>query len=176
MRELQECKKEIFWRSQQKLHRRRQAWKRVRLCGITLVLCVTVLVTLRSIGGVREPHSNGMSQNDVGTVTQTYWVHISGPGVQKQITDQELTQQLRRQLQALTDKGGPGMSLDGPADLGPTDSIPSAGYSIVIISHGAEERYTLNGNVLFCDQTGKSVELTDAERKSLKVLLGLMGQ
>lgn len=185
MRELNECKREILWRSQNRIHRRKQVRKRVLACCIPLVLCITVLASTAFIqqgpvmdgGGGRKnwfgkpsDHMSGQPNTDSTAVGVT----VFGFGVRKNIKDPVQTAQLYDRLRALVKTGTPATDLDGPSSGGDlTDGIPAAKYSIVFFGIGTDGSYTLTGNVLSCDQTGQTVVLTNTQLKELKTLLGL---
>lgn len=173
MRELNECKAEIFRRSQQRIRIRKQARKGILAGCILLVLCAAVLIWPETPIADNRQHPPYDGIGALQSSAMSTGVCVYGFGVQKQITDPERTEQIQKRICSLLAKDDPAGPSDGPLYGGPTDSLPLGKYTIFIQSNGEGFRYTLIGNTLSCTQNGQSVELTDAQLESLKEILGL---
>ena len=173
MRELHECRNEIFLRSQRRIHRRRQARKGILTGCLVMALCVAGIGVLHG----RKPTNGPVDGSAMGGVpVQVPGVYISGLGVDGQITDADRVEQVSRCLGALfhtDDAGGTDHIYGDPLPpKGETEGI--AAYTIHITELGQEtQQYTLEGNWLYNHQTHRRVELTESQLAKLKDLLNL---
>lgn len=169
MRNLNECRAEVFRRSENRIKERKKRRNRMLACCIPLVLCVTVLVSTGLLD--RSPGDAG------GTVSP--FVSVYGGGTTGRITDPAQVEQINARLEEFFVTGDGNSDSGSIGDLGISPPPASPGgetetYTILIsLPDGSRGWYTLEGNELHDQKNQETVELTDRQIASLKSLLGL---
>lgn len=161
MRSLEECRAEVFRRSEDRIRRRRQRRNRILAVCVPLVLCVTVLAAeMLQASGKREPPVNEASGDAVRRI------EVSGGSEQRSITDGHTLGELTEMLEGLT---------MGDADGSDYASLPPVTgdvYTITTVTYaGKAAVYRLAGDRLTDETAGKTVCLSDKQAQELLALL-----
>lgn len=161
MRTMEECRAEVFRRSEDRIRRRRQRRKRILAACIPLVLCVTVLAAeMLQASGKREPPINETSGSAVCRI------EVSSGSGQRSITDGQTLGELTEMLEGLT-KG----DADG-SDYASLPPVTGDVYTITVVTHaGKAAVYRLASDRLTDETAGKTVCLTEKQAQELLALL-----
>ena len=179
MRTLEQCKTEIFRRSQQRLQKRRHI-----LAGcIPVVLCAALcaaafLPDTRSVNNSAPPNSSGSLSGDHfygdSLVCSYTLAEIqatgSAPAHYQQVTDKVAVTKIFCAIHGLFDDAEPPPEAnDGNGSVLDKELAGAAGYSITLsTAEGAKTIYTLSGYVLINETTGQQQVLTQAQLSQLK--------
>lgn len=190
MRELHECKAEIFRRSKKRMKVRKQ---RMLACCIPLMICFAVcsaiaLIPGRTADAPMEYMDSVVDKNASGSLICPYneiVIHKTqnGFGDTRTITDQAEISKIFCTVQSFCGDilyGGSPESI-GEITQQPEQDMDSSvhpnGYTIIFITEdGSETIYTLENNELRNVRTNSKVILTDARAATLKTLLGISEQ
>jgi hypothetical protein len=182
MRNLDECRAEVFRRSEEIVEKRRKRRKMVLSCCVPMVLCLAVLVVLMLPGKMDYAPSNGKTEMAGPQTGGTTAVEVRGNRFlsvySDLITDPVRVRQICDTIRGYTTKGNIDETLtdatDGAGGLTRPPAAPPFQEDGYIVSFsGTGEVYTLSGNKLTNKQIGQTVELSDDQLANLKELLGL---
>lgn len=183
MRKLDECKAEVFRRSEGRIEKRKKRKKMFLFCCGPLVLCVAVLAVLMLPGKMDYAPSDGKTEMAGSQTGGTTAVEIRGNHLlsvySDLITDPARVQQICDTIRGYTAKGSVDETMtdatDGANGALPPPAAPpflEGGYTVTFLGTG--EIYIIRGNQLTNKQTGQTVELSDSQLSQLKKLLGLI--
>lgn len=174
MRSLDECRAEVFRRSEKRIEKRQKRRKMLLTCCVPLVLCVTLLAVC-TLPDKKDTASGAVPEMMGGVNGGVSSVEIRGTGVlslySHRITEPLQVEEIYDYLQDFGTKGDTGGTLDGMPLPPSAPPFLEGGYTITFSNTG--EVYTLSGNELTDEQTGQTVELSDSQLARLKELIGL---
>lgn len=162
MRELKECRKEIFRRSEQRLRRRRTI--RTRIIGTSVVVCVLLLIWPTKFLDDTEKLGT-IDTLGTGAELQYLAVEISGTKVQnyQKFENKRQVKTIYAYLNSLMEKGEKYYPIYASSD-----------YTITFTDkYGNKVVYTLDNDTLICHQTKRSTFLTKEQLIGLKQVLNL---
>ena len=195
MRELHECRAEVFRRSEKRIQERKQRRNHLIMACLPLVLCITILGAFLFPGGTPEdPGFNGAAG---GGLTEEKFESLSCPIAKITITGGNFSQTYREveDLLLISDQlysyGSRGSETTGTTD----DSIVSEGedrkenaddiygnitdhsnvaYTITLVTHeGVKTEYRLAGKTLENLTTKQTYHLSQTQVNELYELLGM---
>ena len=194
MRDLNECKAEVFRRSERRIQARRKARNRILACCVPLCLAVavwsvTILSTMLQANKSSNLAADGaVEENSAGSHTCSYTEVVirnadSTNGDTQRITDKVEITRIFEAVFVLDGSVGVGSAtgvLPPEAILGDTGGQQTdhtsrlTGYIITFITEDGTERvYTLNKNELRNISENTKTVLSDAQVKNLKTALGI---
>lgn len=171
MRELNDCRAEVFRRSEKRIEKHRKCKKWLLASFVPLILCAAVLLIPEN----PDLSTGGTAQEMIGAVNgASSGVEIRGSGslsvYSNKITDPAQVGKIYDTLQGYMTSG-----VDGGAngESRPPAAQPSIGSEFTITFLATGENYIISGNQLTNKQTGQIVKLSDGQLAQLKELLGL---
>jgi len=203
MRELHDCRTEVFRRSEERIQARKKRRTHILMTCIPLVLCVSMAGALHFHNRNHKsapPEAIADGANDVNGHNDVIRIQVTGENMSLYHTDPRAIQDILLQLDSRSGVTA-GIVLDEPevipegiaddATLAPTD-VPrdsndhsavrqestqyaaTIGYTItVILEDGSTHSYYLSGNTLEDLAKNETYPLTQAELTQLKNLLGV---
>lgn len=194
MRDLHECRAEVFRRSNIRIAKRRKYRKRILACCVPLfvciaVLCVAVLPVTRQVSKDSAPDRHEMLPGDSNAMGNGSYiqVEISAGDCSDQsqiITDIAQVTQILNTIQALysskenVPETGDDLTMETVPFQDYCDNVLGATSgnvsTITFTTEYADETvYTLAGNVLTSEATGQERILNDEQLAELHLVLGL---
>lgn len=187
MRDLIECKAEIFSLSDKKIKQRKRNRNRLLAVCLPLAVCtIAVCITLPNLNIFMHKGSSMPEENRAPADSQTlesyeYLVEIDGSQNETTIfADTDKTQEISEYIVSLfaqepvqdTNTNVEESAGQSTANRGENHKGPETSYIIKITSHSGEQSvYTLKGNVLYSEKDDISTVLTDDEVTKLKNLI-----
>lgn len=194
MRNLDECKAEIFRRSNEKIKERKRIRNRVLTWCIPAVLCiavwsVTILPTMITPRKDTAPETTDVLTEDKHTMDNAVYPYVEveirdiseGAAYYRRITDSMEATQVFNRIQNFygADNVAPEVNENVVQDNVPDEQDMQAsskqnGYTVIFsTAEGESITYILVGNELRNTATGQRLILTDAQALELKEALGL---
>lgn len=176
MRNLYDCKAEIFRRSEQRIQKRRQNRRRILACCVPAVLCITVCAAMfLPVKKDGSEHFDGLTG---GISLESYvcsYVEVTiqqGANAPQRITDKAA---VTRIFEAVFQ---PDWAVHAETGTEPEKAsgslIPPAEYIITFMTEdGSKTVYTLDENILFSIKENSRILLSDAQVSQLKAALGI---
>lgn len=177
MRNLDECRQEIFLRSAQRIAKRKKVRRGIMAGCIPMILCAALVVTL--LLPKNNEKSSELRTESVGITGGMggFRVQIQRPNSTVTIADSEKAEALVAQLngffaepdqEAATEPPDAECITQPPMAAGENYGVPTAIQIICCTPDHTEIIYTLQGNILTEEATGKTVTLTEQERAQLE--------
>lgn len=182
MRDLNECKAEVFRRSEQRIKERKKRRNRIAAVCIPLCLVVAALLAADLPGRKMSEDKNTVMENAMGSVMEFSAVEIQGNFAQqyRKVTAVDEIAELHGTILAYYHTDG--NAAEDSADTGPTTEDYHVGNSLsqkpecsirFTAENGTEQAFTLQGNALYDETGGRTAYLTAEQLTELKTLLGL---
>ncbi len=187
MRDLNECKAEIFRLSDKKIKRRKKNRNRLLVVCLPLAVCtIAVCITLPNLNIFMHKGSSMPEENRAPSDSQTlesyeYLVEIDGSQNETTIfADTDKTQELSEYIVSLfaqepvqdTNTNAEESVDQATGNRGENHKGPDTSYTIKItLASGEQSVYTLKGNILYSKKDNISTVLTDDEVTKLKSLI-----
>lgn len=172
MRDLTECKAEVFRRSERRIQARRKARNRILACCIPLCLAVAVWCAASLPAGDKGiPPENEMATGSlVCSYTQVEILAANRiPTLYEKVTDKVEVTKIFSSIHALFPDQDAG---DGSVGGLLTDCV--ADYTVIFQTEdGSQTVYALRGNMLRNVNTDEEVTLSDAQMAELLTALGI---
>lgn len=167
MRSLEECRAEVFRRSEKRIRARRRRLRTLMVCA-PLVLCITALSVFISAGQKHANPPDGHPPENNGNdllCADICRIDVSEADGVKSITGEEA---IRAVMDALAEPDGSdgADSSDGSCGTGEESCTIT-----LIAGDGSRWVYLLTGNVLTDQNTGHAAVLTRTQAQALWVLL-----
>ena len=182
MRSLEECKREIFRRSDEKIKARRKNMGRALVWGLSACL---VLCTVRVLPHMRADKNAEMPEAVAGGIGGEYVqaeILIKNDGTEntRLVTDGAAVKKLFNTVEGLYEgaDGAENNGASGSAEEAAPESFQKGTLSCRITftgREGLETVYALNGNELVNRTSNQRLILTEMQLSELKNLLGLTG-
>lgn len=187
MRDLKECRAEVFRRSEKRISERKQRRKMVLMVCIPAVLCVSVLSAFALLPGERsgEVPENMNLQYACGTEAagsvngSAGSVEVSGNGRFLSHTSAQKVQAIVEIIDGVVDvadgyRGGSGIRDEATEETGSKQNYMGKGYQIRILhSDGSEREYLLENRVLVDLETEERYPMEKETYLALKEALGV---
>lgn len=187
MRSLDECKAEIFRRSEKRIQRRRAIVGSSLTLGLVLCVCVAFAVLKAPANSpvpqLREPVTEGTQL--AAPVTDSIRLTVNGREVsQNPLADQVSPEIPLNWLKELyTAPEDDSASIPDSSDLSNSsvdwkDETVNRIYTEIVFTmpDGSREVFTLSGNILTWETTGQAIKLTADRQAELNDLLGYDGK
>lgn len=198
MRNLDECRAEVFRRSEARIRARKRRNIAILTVCVPVVLCMALVLAVGLPGRagdaavdhgrvecVTEPAMGAMPvDSNFSLSLSVVRVEVKGMGLDLTLTEPEKVEQIAKQLDAwkYTTYGialppPEGTDQNGEEDE-PVDDIVVMGFGegitiTLVMDQGEGKAYTLLGDCLTEEDTGRTCVLTQSQRERLAELLGI---
>lgn len=182
MRDLAQCRAEIFRLSQEKTKKRRQRRRQILTCCIPLVICLAAAFLLLPAQQNKTAAGTDGAAETAGSITCSYvQAEIRSTDECRSVTDKVAVTKIFSALHSM-------YAQEPTYGMGGETSVPEKGqenlqgasgsnqgeYTVTLATaHGEETVYALSGNFLTNRSTGQVAELTEIQLSQLKAALGL---
>lgn len=168
MRDLNECKAEIFRRSDEKLEIRRRKLKRVLYTTLPVIVCVIagaaiILPNTLFVKSDSEKPNGFMGGDEPGVAEEAFLSVEKNGEVLMRVTDSEDTRNsyngISELFEAKAESSGGTISPEIGVGSVDGDSNPDC-YTFTFLIDGEEERFVLSGNTLKRVSTGEKITVS----------------